>query len=87
MKPAPLDWDVLIHHHLEGLLTAEEGRALGQALRIDSRLRRRLAEMAYDQVVLGELAAGERLPQATRETLAAPLLKPAPRKPRRRKKK
>lgn len=78
MKPAPWDWDYLIHRHLEGGLTDEQARALNARLVEEPALRRRLAELAFDRVALGEPAAD------LVGSGPAPLLKPrAPRKPRR----
>jgi anti-sigma factor RsiW len=78
MKPAPWDWDYLIHRHLEGGLTDEQSGALNHRLAEDPALRRRLAELAFEQVALGEPAAD---PVGSGP---APLLKPAaPKKPRR----
>lgn len=91
MRPIRWDGDYLIHRHLEGSLTEEQRRALNEALAGEPRLRRRLAELAFEQAAwlknsgLGvpelEIAGGA----------AAPLLKPRPtrkgarRKPRRKK--
>jgi anti-sigma factor RsiW len=78
MKPAPWDWDYVIHRHLEGGLTDEQSRALNHRLAEDPALRRRLAELAFEQVALGVPAAD---PVGSGP---APLLKPsAPKRPRR----
>jgi anti-sigma factor RsiW len=83
MKPVPWDWDYLIHLHFEGSLTEEQGRALNARLRSDSRLRRRLAELAFEQALLAEGLGGSDLRPslAAERPAAAPLLKPAPPKP------
>ena len=77
MKPISWDWDYLIHRHLEGAATGEQRRALNERLKIDTRLRRRLAELAYEQalyrVLLGGRDPGRVLGSPS---LAAPLLKP-----------
>ena len=57
MKPIPWDWDYLIHRHLEGGLTEEQARALNARLISHPALRRHLAELTFDQVVLGKAAA------------------------------
>jgi len=85
VKPIRWDWDYLIHRHLEGGLTEEQRRVLNDALVADARLRRRLAEMAFEQAAWRESEVG------VAGGAAAPLLKPAPRsraarrKPRRKK--
>ena len=55
MTAAVRDWDLLLHRHLEGALTEEEGRALSARLLADAPLRRRLAEMAFDQAQYREI--------------------------------
>jgi anti-sigma factor RsiW len=78
MKLTPWDWDYVIHRHLEGGLTDEQLRALNHRLAEDPALRRRLAELAFEQVALRQPATD---PVGTGPK---PLLKPAaPRKPRR----
>ena len=91
MKPIPWDWTYLIHRHLEGGLTAEQRRVLNEGLVADPRLRRRLAELAFEQAAWRE-APGIGVPKVgVAGAAAAPLLKPAPRrkgarrKPRRKK--
>ena len=78
MKPMPWDWDYLVHRHLEGGLTDEQSLALNSRLAEDPALRRRLAELSFEQVVLSEPAAD------LVGTGPAPLLKPAPRRRSRR---
>ncbi len=78
MRPTPWDWDFVIHRHLEGGLTDEQARALNHRLAEDPALRRRLAEMAFEQVALREPAAD---PVGGGP---APLLRPAVPKIRRR---
>lgn len=53
------DWDVLIHRHLEGTIGEDEARALSDRLASDPALRRRLAEMAYDQAQLRDVLETE----------------------------
>ena len=54
MKPIRWDWDVLIHRHLEGSLTEEQRRVLNDGLVAEGRLRRRLAELAFEQAAWRE---------------------------------
>ena len=50
MSQTPWDWDYLIHRHLSGgELTEEQRSALNDRLRKFPRLRKRLAEMAFEQ--------------------------------------
>ena len=78
MKPISWDWDYLIHRHLEGAATGEQRRALNERLKIDARLRRRLAELAYEQALYGVLLGGRDPGRVLGSpSLAAPLLKPA----------
>jgi hypothetical protein len=94
MMPIPWDWTYLIHRHLEGGLTEEQRRVLNEGLISDPRLRRLLAELAFEQAVWRE-APGIGTPEVgVAGGAAAPLLKPAPqsskrkgarRKPRRKK--
>lgn len=77
----PWDWDFLIHRHLAGEeLTEEQRTALNERLRKFPRLRRRLAEMAFEQANLRDaLTVSEAVPiLIVPEPAAAPLLKPAP---------
>jgi len=84
MKPIAWDWDFLIHRHLEGALAGEDRKALLEKLRIDARLRRRLAEMAFEGALYPALLGGSELrPPLPSQSLAAPLLKPAPGRRRR----
>jgi ferric-dicitrate binding protein FerR (iron transport regulator) len=78
------DWDLLIHRHLSGEeLTDEQRRALNGRLRKFPRLRRRLAEMAFEQVQFRDIrGVSEPVPilivgADAREPATAPLLKPA----------
>ncbi len=48
------DGDRLIHRYLEGLLSGEEARLLNERVKADPRVRRRLAEMAFDTVQFRE---------------------------------
>lgn len=68
MKPAPWDWDFLIHRHLEGGLSPEQRLALNGRLEEDPGLRRRLAELAFERAALAQ-------PVLEAEA-ARPLLKP-----------
>jgi anti-sigma factor RsiW len=79
MKPVPWDWDYLIHRHLAGALTGEQRRALNERLRADARLRRRLAELAFELALIGEVTGVcENQAEVVAGTAAAaPLLKPA----------
>jgi hypothetical protein len=87
MKPSGTDWDLLIHRHLDGTLSEAELRVFDGRLKSDSRLRRRLAEMAFDQNQLSDLLAESGpvpivvLPPDAREPVearpVAPLLRPA----------
>ena len=61
MKPIAWDWDFLIHRHLEGALAGEDRKALLEKLRIDARLRRRLAEMAFEGALYPALLGGSEL--------------------------
>lgn len=79
----PWDWDYLIHRHFAGEeLTEEQRTALNGRLRKFPRLRKRLAELAFEQAQLRDaLAVSEPvpiliIPQDAREQVAAPLLKP-----------
>jgi ferric-dicitrate binding protein FerR (iron transport regulator) len=77
----PWDWDFLIHRHLAGEeLTEEQRTALNERLRKFPRLRKRLAEMAFEQANLRDaLTVSEAVPiLIVPEPAAAPLLKPAP---------
>lgn len=77
----PWDWDYLIHRHLVGEELSEDQRtALNERLRKFPRLRKRLAEMAFEQANLRDaLAVSEAMPIIiVPETAAAPLLKPSP---------
>ena len=79
------DWDFLIHRHLAGEeLTEEQRTALNERLRKFPRLRKRLAEMAFEQANLRDaLTVSEAVPiLIVSEPAAAPLLKPAAPKPR-----
>ncbi len=81
----PWDWDFLMHLHLSGQeLTEEQRTALNERLRKFPRLRRRLAEMAFEQATMRDaLQVSEAMPililppEAPKEA-AAPLLKPLP---------
>lgn len=75
------DWDFLIHRHLAGEeLTEEQRTALNERLRKFPRLRKRLAEMAFEQANLRDaLTVSEAVPiLIVPEPAAAPLLKPSP---------
>jgi uncharacterized membrane protein YkoI len=48
------DAELLIHRHLEGLLTADEAKELSEAVRADPAVRGLLARMAFDHVALRE---------------------------------
>jgi ferric-dicitrate binding protein FerR (iron transport regulator) len=81
----PWDWDYLMHLHLSGgELTEEQRTALNERLRKFPRLRRRLAEMAFEQATMRDaLQVSEAmpiliLPPEAKEPVAAPLLKPLP---------
>jgi len=78
------DWDFLIHRHLSGEeLTEEQRRALNDRLRKFPRLRKRLAEMAFEQVQFRDIrGVSEPVPilivgPDAHEPATAPLLKPA----------
>ena len=60
----PWDWDFLIHRHLAGdELTEEQRTALNERLRKFPRLRKRLAEMAFEQANLRDaLTVSEAVP-------------------------
>jgi ferric-dicitrate binding protein FerR (iron transport regulator) len=81
----PWDWDYLMHLHLSGQeLTEGQRTALNERLRKFPRLRRRLAEMAFEQATIRDaLQVSEAMPililppEAPKE-VAAPLLKPLP---------
>lgn len=76
----PWDWDYLIHRHLAGEeLTEEQRAALNERLRKFPRLRKRMAEMAFEQANLRDaLTVSEAVPiLIVPETAAAPLLKPS----------
>ncbi|HZE96740.1 MAG TPA: hypothetical protein VE981_06925 [Planctomycetota bacterium] len=75
MKPIRWDWDFLIHRHLAGGLTEDQAAALNAELAGNPALRRRLAELAFEQAAL----AAVEVPVLNE---SAPLLKP--RKPRKR---
>lgn len=84
MKPIAWDWDFLIHRHLEGVLAGEARNALVERLRVDPRLRRRLAELAFEGALYPSLLGGSELrPALPPQSLTAPLLKPAPGRKRR----
>ena len=94
MKPIAWDWTYLIHRHLEGGLTEEQRRVLNDGLVADPRLRRRLAELAFEQAVWRETPGIGVREVGVAGGASAPLLKPAPkvskskgarRKPRRKK--
>jgi ferric-dicitrate binding protein FerR (iron transport regulator) len=78
----PWDWDFLIHRHLAGEeLTEEQRTALNERLRKFPRLRKRLAEMAFEQANLRDaLTVSEAVPIliVSEPAAAAPLLKPSP---------
>jgi len=77
----PWDWDFLIHRHLAGEeLTEEQRTALNERLRKFPRLRKRLAEMAFEQANLRDaLTVSEAVPiLIVPQPAAAPLLKPSP---------
>src|SRR5262245_12048462 len=79
----PWDWDFLIHRHLAGdELTEEQRTALNERLRKFPRLRKRLAEMAFEQANLRDaLTVSEAVPILIVPEPApapAPLLKPSP---------
>jgi len=78
----PWDWDFLIHRHLAGEeLTEEQRTALNERLRKFPRLRKRLAEMAFEQSNLRDaLTVSEAVPIliVPEPAAAAPLLKPSP---------
>src|ERR1051325_8907290 len=85
MSSTPWDWDYLIHRHLSGEeLTEEQRVALNERLRKFPRLRKRLAEMAFEQIQFRDLrGVAEPVPLVesepeVREAAAAPLLKPRP---------
>lgn len=71
------DGDALIHRHLTGQLSEEEARAVAGRVKSDPEFRRRLAEMAFDEVQLKEILAHaetEAMPfaSAPREDAPAP---------------
>lgn len=81
----PWDWDYLMHRYFAGEeLTEEQRTALNERLRRFPRLRKRFAEMAFEQASLRDaLAVSEAIPilivpKAAEEPVAAPLLKPLP---------
>jgi ferric-dicitrate binding protein FerR (iron transport regulator) len=82
----PWDWDYLLHLHFSGQeLTEEQRTALNERLRKFPRLRRRLAEMAFEQAAMRDaLQVSEAMPiliippDAPKQPVAAPLLKPLP---------
>jgi ferric-dicitrate binding protein FerR (iron transport regulator) len=81
----PWDWDYLMHLHFSGQeLTEEQRTALNDRLRKFPRLRRRLAEMAFEQAAMRDaLQVSEAmpiliLPPEAPKPVAAPLLKPLP---------
>ncbi|RPH40587.1 MAG: hypothetical protein EHM91_10950, partial [Planctomycetota bacterium] len=85
----PWDWDYLMHLHLSGQeLTEEQRTALNERLRKFPRLRRRLAEMAFEQAAMRDalqvseavpiLIISPEAPEASKQPAAAPLLKPLP---------
>jgi ferric-dicitrate binding protein FerR (iron transport regulator) len=77
----PWDWDFLIHRHLVGAeLTEEQRTALNERLRKFPRLRKRMAEMAFEQANLRDaLTVSEAVPiLIVPEPAPAPLLKPLP---------
>jgi len=85
MSQTPWDWDFLIHRHLSGEeLTEEQRSALNERLRKFPRLRKRLAEMAFEQTQYRDIRGiSEPVPililgPDAHEPAAAPLLKPAP---------
>ncbi|MBI3857591.1 MAG: FecR domain-containing protein [Planctomycetes bacterium] len=82
MSEIPWDWDFLIHRHLSGEeLTEEQRTALNDRLRKFPRLRKRLAELAFEQANLRDaLTVSEAVPIliVPAEPAAAPLLKPLP---------
>lgn len=77
MKPILWDWTYLIHRHLEGDLTEEQRRVLNDGLVADPRLRRRLAELAFEQAVWREAPGVGAGKVGVAPGAAAPLLKPA----------
>ena len=84
MKPIAWDWDFLIHRHLEGGLVGEARKAFLEKLRLDPRLRRRLAELAFEGALYPTVLGGSELrPALLSQSLVAPLLKPAPGRRRR----
>ena len=83
MKPIPWDWTYLIHRHLEGGLTEEQRRVLNDALVADPKMRRRLAELAFEQAVWREASGIGAREVGVAGGAAAPLLKPAPKSTRR----
>ena len=94
MKPIAWDWTYLIHRHLEGGLTEEQRRVLNDGLVADPRLRRRLAELAFEQAAWRQAPGIGAREVGVADGAAAPLLKLAPkfiqrkgarRKPRRKK--
>ena len=84
MSQTPWDWDYLIHRHLSGgELTEEQRSALNDRLRKFPRLRKRLAEMAFEQTQYRDIRGiSEPVPilileaDAHEPVVAAPLLKP-----------
>jgi ferric-dicitrate binding protein FerR (iron transport regulator) len=90
MSQTPWDWDYLIHRHLSGEeLTEEQRSALNERLRKFPRLRKRLAEMAFEQTQFRDIrGVSEPVPililgADAHDPVPAPLLKPmaAPRRP------
>ncbi len=71
------DWDLLIHRHLEGDLGEEEARALSERVAADPALRRRLAEMAFDQAQLRDVLETERAVETGACPIAPPAREPA----------
>ena len=53
--PVEKDWDLLIHQYLEGSLEETDAVRLNEAVKTDSRVLHRLAEMAFDDALLHEV--------------------------------
>ena len=55
LMPVEKDWDLLIHRYLEGDIGEAEAEQFNEAVKSDSRVRRRLAEMAFDEARLPDV--------------------------------
>ena len=71
------DGDLLIHRHLEGTIDEDEARELSARLASDPALRRRLAEMAYDQAQLRDVLETEKAVDTSSCPIEPPAREPA----------